>query len=139
MATVVPVLASVLAANGTALGTGTAGATIAQGDVLYADGTDGGDLKLADSSAALTAAVVGIALNAALDKQPVDFIKSGTLTIGTDGGAPPAAGEPYFLSTTAGKIDDALPASGEFATVLGIGLTSSTMKVGIVVSGASLA
>ena len=139
MTTVVPVVANVLAATGAALGTGTAGATIAQGDVLYADGTDGGDLKLGDSSGVLTAAVVGIALNAALDKQPVDFIKSGTLTIGTDGGAPPAAGEPYFLSTTAGKIDDALPASGQFATVLGIGLTSSTMKVGIVVSGVALA
>jgi len=138
MTTVVPVAASVLAATGTALGTGTAGATIVQGDVLYADGTDGGDLKLADSSAVLTAAVVGIALNAAEDKQPVDYIRSGTLTLGA-GGAPPAAGEPYFLSTTAGKIDDALPASGEYATVLGIGLTATTMKVGIVVSGVALA
>ena len=129
MATINPVDASVLGVTGASLGTGFAGATIKQGDVLYADSTDGGDLKLADSSAEASAVVVGIALNAGADKQPIDYIKSGTLAIGSVTGA----GEVYFLSTTAGEIIDTLPASGEYSTVLGIGLTSTTFKVGIVV------
>ena len=134
MPTINPVDASVIAATGASIGTGTAGQTIVQGDVLYADSTDGGDLKLADSSALLTAAVVGIALNAAADKQPMDYIKSGTLSVGSV----TTLGATYFLSTTAGQIIDTLPASGEFSVVLGIGLTSSTFKVGIVVSGVAV-
>ena len=123
-----PVLASIAAATGATLGSGTAGATIAQGDVLYADGTDGGDLKLADDGALASSAVVGIALNAASDGQPIDYIKSGTLTFGA---ATTSAGAPYFLSTTAGNLMNTIPASGNFSSFLAVGLSTSTMKVGI--------
>ena len=130
MADISPTVANVLAATGASLGTGTAGVNITQGELLYSDGTDGGKLKLADDLDAATSAVVGISLNAALTNQPVDFIKSGTLTFGTV-----VVGDIYALSTTAGVMMDTQPATGNFASSIAIGLTTATLKVLINNSG----
>ncbi len=127
MANLTPTVGSILAAAGSSLGSGTAGATITQGDVLYLD-TAAATYKLADDGADTTALVVGIALNAASATQPIDFIKEGTLTFGA---ATCTAGAPYFLSTTAGLLMDTIPASGNQSVLIAIGLTTSTMKVGI--------
>ena len=50
--------------------TGTAGATITQGQPLYKDSTDSNHLKPTDADVAASAACVGIALSAASDGQP---------------------------------------------------------------------
>ncbi len=111
---------------------GIAGATITAGQSIYADATDGGDLKLADASAVATAAAVGVALHAASDKQPLAYIASGDF----DPGATVAVGVVYAVSATAGGI--ALVAdigSGEFKTTLGVGTSTSNIRVQVQVSG----
>ena len=127
MANLTPTLASILAAADVQVGTGTAGTTITQGDVLVLN-TSTNRYDLADDGAASTALVAGIALNAASSTQPIKFIKSGTLTFGA---ATCTAGAPYFLSTTAGLLMDTIPATGNQAVLIAIGLTTSTMQVGI--------
>jgi len=127
MADLTPTVASILAAAGPSLGSGTSGATITQGDAIYLD-TSTNTYKLADDGDAATALVAGIALNIASASQPVDFIKAGTLTFGA---ATTTAGAPYFLSTTAGALMDTIPASGNQSVLIAIGLGTATMQVGI--------
>ena len=127
MADITPTVGSVLAAVGATLGSGTAGTTIIQGDVIYLDTSDS-TYKLADDGFASTALVAGIALNIASVNQPVDFIKAGTLAFGN---ASTTAGAPYFLSTTAGNLMNTIPASGNQSVLIAIGLTTSAMQVGI--------
>lgn len=127
MADLNPTEASVLAAAGSSIGTGTSGATITQGQAIYLDTSDN-TYKLADDGAASTALVAGIALNVASASQPIDFIKAGTLSFGS---AITTAGAPYFLSTTAGALMDTIPASGNQSVLIGIGLGTTSMQVGI--------
>ena len=130
MAVITVTQASVFAATGSSVGTGVAGVTVARGDCVYLASDGKYDLADANDSEA-TAVVAGIALNGASDGQPLDFIKAGTLTVG----AVATIGLVYYLSQTAGGIDDAVPAQNDWVTTLGIGLTSSTIKVSINVGG----
>jgi hypothetical protein len=62
---------------------GVAGATITAGMPLYADASDGGKLKPADADASAAAAtVVGIALHAAADEQPIAYCAAGLINLG---------------------------------------------------------
>ena len=103
-------------------GTGTAGATITAGQLLYLDsGTS--TLKLCDSNASQAAATcVGIALHAALANQPIRYQTSGDITIGgtlTVGGI-------YVASATAGGLAPVADlATGMYTTVVIIGRTSA--------------
>ena len=123
--------ADVIAAAGSSLGTGTSEGTITAGDVVYLN-TSTSRYALADADVEATSVVAGIALNGASASQPFDFIKSGTLTVG----AQATTGLVYYLSPTAGQFDDAVPASSDYVTTLGIGLTSTTISINIHVSGA---
>jgi hypothetical protein len=115
---------------------GTAGATLTAGQAVYLDSTDG-KYKLADSDS-VTAAVrqpVGIALNGAASGQPVLVQYDGPVTIG----ATLTAGLAYYLSKTAGGICPVADiASGGYATIIGIALSTTVLDIKIHQSGVAV-
>ena len=132
MADLDPTEATVVAAADAQLGSGTSGATITQGMPIYLN-TATGKYELCDADFEARAVCAGISLNVASDTQPVDFIKSGTLTIPVATAI--TVGLQYYVSGFAGNINEATPSSGNYVTSLGIGLTTSSMIVSITVSG----
>jgi hypothetical protein len=114
---------------------GTAGATITAGQVVYFDDTTG-KYKLADSDgAAALRSPRGFALNGASDGQPLAVHTKGKLTIG----ATMTAGLAYYLSKTAGGICPVADiASGGYATVLGIASSTTVLEVNITESGVAV-
>lgn len=109
--------------------TGTAGATITAGQALYIDTSDSNKLKLAQATSTKYA-FAGIALHAAASGQPIAYVtQDAELTIG----ATVAVGVVYGLSDTAGGICPVADnGSGDYATVIGIGV--STTKISVLVS-----
>lgn len=98
---------SVLKGSNAKTRTGTAGATITAGQVVYEDTSDSNKLKLADNDASSTTSnPVGIALHGAASGQPLtyvyeddDFTPGGTLSLSAA-----ADTAVYCLSSTAGGI-----------------------------------
>ena len=124
--------ANVSAGAGATLDTGTAGATITAGQVLYKDTTDSNKLKLADQDAAATAVVAGVAVHGAASGQPLDYIKGGTLNL--VGGV--TIGRIYAVSSTAGGIASATDVTtSKWVPTLGIGTATSALSVKVHVSG----
>jgi hypothetical protein len=114
---------------------GTAGATITAGQLVYLDTSDM-KFKLADSNGAAALRVPnGIALNGASNGQPLSVQKGGDITIG----GTLTAGIPYFLSDTPGGLCP-LPdiGAGEFSCIIGIAKSTSVLAVNIQPSGVSL-
>lgn len=107
--------------------TGLAGATIARGNPLYKDSSDGGRLKPADADAQASSVFAGFALNDAGDEQPVEYgYGDGTLTVGGTG---VTVGQVYVVSTGAGGIAPYSDlGAGDFVTYLGVGASTSTIK-----------
>lgn len=126
--------ANVIKADGAVTATETAGETIAAGQVLYRH-TDSKLYKaLADT--APHAAAVGVALNAATVNQPCTYISSGPYACG----ATVAVGAFYGVTDTAGGL--ALlseRATADFVTVVGYGLTTSTLQIAIAKTGLAMA
>lgn len=129
--------ASVLPGSGAKKVTGTAGATIAAGQVVYLDSADD-KYKLADNNSA-TAAVrspAGIALHGAASGQPLTIQSAGPITIG----ATVTAGVAYYLSDTPGGIcpvADLL--TGEYPVVLGLATSASVIQIDMQEAGVALA
>jgi hypothetical protein len=114
---------------------GTAGAAITQGQPVYLDSVTG-TLFPADADVLASAAVVGIALNAASTGQPVAYQTSGPITIG----ATVVVGTAYYASTTAGGIClESDLATGDFATFLGFATTTTVITLDIKASGVAKA
>lgn len=122
---------SVTAANVIGLGTtedGTAGATITAGQLVYKDTTDANKFKLTDSDSATAAVreIFGVALNSASSGQPLRVLKGGIMTLN----AVVTVGEIYVASDTAGGI---MPEGdleiGDYVQVLGIGTSTTTIKI----------
>lgn len=129
--------ANVAAGSGAKKTTGTAGATITAGQVVYLDAADS-KYKLADCDSATVAArsPVGIALHAASNGQPLTVLTSGPVTIG----ATVTGGVAYYLSGTAGGICPiADVASGDYVSIIGIATSASVLDVKIHESGFALA
>ena len=106
---------------------GIAGASLTAGQVVYADASDSGKIKLADANAsATTANVLGIAAHAAASGQPVRvIIWDDDLTIGA---TVSMTAPVYVLSGTAGGIaPTADVTTGWYPVVLFI--SKSTTKV----------
>jgi hypothetical protein len=75
--------ASVVPSTNAVKRTGTAGATITAGQLVYKDASDSNKIKLADNDASAAATVVGIALNGASSGQPITYAETDPeLTIG---------------------------------------------------------
>ena len=112
---------------------GILGGTVAAGMPVRKQ-TDGTFIAATDASAA-GAAVEGIALSGGAVSQPFTYQKSGNINLG----ATVAAGKVYVLSTSGGiaPVDDI--AGTEFVTVVGVGISTSLVKMGIVQSGVAAA
>ncbi len=129
--------ANVISGSGATRVTGTAGASITAGQVVYKDSSDG-KYKLADCDSA-TAAVrspAGIALHAASTGQPLTIQSAGPITIG----ATVTAGVAYYLSATPGGIAPVADlASGDYPVILGIATSASVIDIDIQEAGVALA
>lgn len=128
--------ASVVPTTGYTKDTGIAGATITAGQTVYKDSTDSDKLKLADANATTaTATVVGIALHAAASGQPLTIITGGIL----NPGATVTVGTIYVVSATAGGIAPSTDlVTGWYVGILGVGITSSTIRIGLNMSGVAV-
>ena len=127
--------ANVVASANAVRESGTAGATITAGQLVYLDTTDM-KYKLADNNGAAALRVPnGVALNGAANNQPLVIQKAGDITIG----ATMTAGVAYYLSDTPGGICPVADlASGEYPCIIGIAKSTSLMDVGIHPSGVAL-
>lgn len=128
---------NVIAGNGTPTKTGTAGAAIAAGEIVYLDTAATGKWQLADSDAASAeargrTANVGVALNSAAANQPLVVQTGGPVTLG----AVLTAGSAYYLSGTAGKICPLADVSGgEYYVLLGLAASTSVLNLDVQYSG----
>ena len=113
------------------------GATVTAGQTVYADPADAGRYKLADADSATAAvrATAGIALNSGSAGQPADVQEGGRI----NPGATVAVGTIYVQSDTPGGI---MPAAdletGDFVTVLGVGVSASQIELSIHRSGVAV-
>jgi len=127
--------ANVVAGSDAVRESGTAGATITAGQLVYLDTSDM-KYKLADANGAAALRVPnGIALNGASNGQPLSVQKGGDITIG----GTMTAGIPYFLSDTPGGLCP-LPdiGTGEYSCIVGIAKSTSVLAVNIQPSGVAL-
>ncbi len=128
MADLAPTAANVVKYSGSTTRTGTAGATIVAGDVLYLDSATS-TLKLALADTAAKAAAVGIALDGGASGQPIVYLAAGGINPGV--GATVAIGTYYCVSdNAAGKIAPLADISAEkYITGLGFGTTTTRIEV----------
>jgi hypothetical protein len=128
--------ASVVAGSNSTRESGTAGATIAAGKLVYKDSTSGKFLLADTNSATLEArAPRGIALHAAENNQPLTIHKAGDITIG----ATLTAGTDYYASDTPGGIcPRADVGSTENVVLIGLAKSTTVLAVDIQVSGVTL-
>ena len=128
--------ANVLAGTNSTHKSGTSGATITAGQVVYLEDSSN-TWKLADNNSA-TAAVrtaQGIALNGASAGQPLFVLTGGDITIG----GTLTAGVAYYLSDTPGGICPVADVgSGEYSCLLGMATSASVLSVAIKYSGVAL-
>lgn len=116
--------------------TGTAGATITAGKVVYLDPISG-KWKLADSDSAtvIERQAGGISLNSASDGQPLSVLIAGDITIN----ATLTAGMDYYLSSTPGGIcPRADIGAGESVCLLGLAKSTTVLAVDIQFPNVSL-
>lgn len=115
---------------------GVAGEALSAGDVVYADSADSDELKQAiHTGTAAQAAAVGIVLADAADTAAVTYITAGELSLGSI----LTAGAVYVVSGTAAKIAiTGDQGSGDYTTVIGAALSTSTLKVKFVVGGVAV-
>lgn len=125
---------SVVKGTGATTETLFAGAAITAGQSLYKDASDANKAKLTDADSATAAARVfyGIALNGAASGQPVVVQTGGIITIG----ATVAVGVAYYLSDSPGGICPfADLESGDYPTIIGIGVSTTQIKIGPLAAG----
>lgn len=112
----------------------TAGAAITAGQSVYKDASDGNKAKLfdADSATAAARSFYGIALNGAASGQPVVVQTGGNITIG----ATVAVGVAYYASDTPGGICPFSDLeSGDYPTIIGIGISTTQIKIQPIAAG----
>lgn len=112
---------------------GTLGATATAGQVVYRDAAASYKYKLAQATGGVTADARGILLNGGAAGQPAEIVRSGLYAPG----GTVIVGMVYVVSPAAAggiaPVSDL--GSGHFVTVLGVGVTSSLILVGLTASG----
>lgn len=112
---------------------------IAAGQAVYEDLVQGGKANLTDADLAVSALCVGIAVNTAKAGEPVKVATFGNI-ITASTGTPLVVGRSYFLmAATAGAIVPEAdlgtdPTTGDFATFVGIALSTTALLVAPVAS-----
>jgi hypothetical protein len=128
--------ANVAAGSDAVIESGTAGATITAGQLVYRDEADG-KYKLVDCDSATAAArnPRGIALNGAANGQPLKIQRSGDITMG----ATLVAGTTYYAAPTAGDVGPLGDvASGDDPIIIGIAKSASVLQMRIVDPGVTI-
>ena len=137
MADLAVTAANVVRGTGAKVETGIAGAVITAGQAVYKDAADSDRFKLADADSG-TAAVRttrGIALNGAAVNQPLAVQLEGRIVIG----AAVAVGTIYVQSDVPGAIRPAADnGSGDYVTILGVGVSTSEIDLFIRPSGVAV-
>lgn len=114
--------------------TGYAVVAVAAGEWVYKDAATSDKFRLTDSSAVESARAYGMAVNTAAAGEPLTVAKSGT-TI-TQVGTTFAKNVPLAVSTNAGKMAPVADVtSGLYGCLLGIGLSTTTFKIQIQITG----
>lgn len=113
-----------------------AGATITAGQLVYRNSTTGKYQPVdSDSATAEARTPEGIALHGASDNQPLSIQTAGDITIG----ATVAVGTVYVASDTAGGI---MPTTdletGDYVTIVGVGISTSAIRLGFNSSGVAV-
>lgn len=110
---------------------GICGEAISAGQSVF-EAADG-DIELCENDQTVVeAASRGISLNDGAAGQPIEYQTDGEITFN----AVLAAGAVYIVGAAPGGIaPEADAVSGEFVTVLGVGLSTTSMKLGILQSG----
>lgn len=128
MADVTFTAGSVLPGTNAVVVEGVAGATITQGLAVYFDGSE---YLVADCTDAAKDAPVGFALTSSIDNGPIKVQQSGAMTCDNL-----TAGGVYVLSA-AGKICPAadLNLTTDYATIMGVAASATSLIIGITVSG----
>ena len=122
--------ANVQPASNAVILSGTFGATITAGQVVYELSSDN-EWYLADADVLATSVVAGIAINGGSDGQAGDIQIVGDIDLG----ATLTVGQIYVLSTTAGGIAPTVDtASGDYVTVLGVATAADSMMMEILIS-----
>ena len=139
MADLTQTAGSVIKGAGARLNTSyTAGEAITAGMPIYLKSSDSKWYKAlsANTASAAQAAATAIALNSAAIDQPVVAQEAGTLAIG----ATVAVGIFYYLSNTAGGICPVADlGSGDFVTIIGYGVSTTSITLALLVTGQNLA
>ena len=104
----------------------TAGATITAGQAVYKDSTDSNKIKLADCTTDPAYECVGIALNGASDGQPIDYVVKDQ---GFNPGFTGAIGDIVILSTSGNLAPSADLAAADYAVIVGVFTTTSTLNM----------
>jgi len=125
----------VLDASDTTVIAGHFGEAVTAGQTVYLKASDG-LYWLADADASAdTAAAKGIAMNGGAAGQPCEVGIGGTV----DPGFTVTVGTIYVLSGTAGGIAPVADlASGDYVTIVGVGITASSLKLLMIVSGVAV-
>lgn len=120
---------------------GTAAETITAGQPVY---IDDGKLRPAVATSAYAADAVGVALNGGAVDQPIEYLlleQGAVIDLGAAAAA--AAGKIYVVSGSAGGLsphtDATTPATGEYATVVGVGIGNNRVALGKIASGVAAA
>ena len=111
-----------------------AGETIAAGEPMYQDSSDGGKMKLGQADVAATATTRWIAVNSASDGQPITGQKGGDIDLG----AVLVIGETYVLSAAAagGIAPEGDLVATNIVTVLGVADAADNLVMVVNASGA---
>ena len=112
------------------------GATVVQGQFVYADPSAQNKFKLGIATSPVSANVVGMARNAGGDGQPADIGTAGEI----ESASGLTVGLVYCLSdTVAGGImpsaDLITAPTGTYTTVIGVATATTKLKLGILASG----
>lgn len=121
--------ANVVSGSNASIASGTAGAAIAAGDVVYlASASKKWLLADADSTTAEARKAIGFALNTATLNQPVSVQIGGDITLG----GVLTAGTSYFLSDEPGKACPVADlATGDYVCLLGLAKSTSVLAIDV--------
>lgn len=114
---------------------GTAGATITQGQSLYSDSTDSYKIKLTTTATTAASTCVGIALNAASAGQKVDFCYSDPAF--TPGSTQLSGDDVWLFDATPGAltITKADLEAADYVVHMGTYVSTTTMNLNITQGG----
>ena len=128
---------SFIAGSGAVTAYGTAGEAVARGNAVYLKASDNEYYK-ADCTSADSDAVAGFALNDAANGQPIKIITGGTVAC-DDVNLSAAADKAVYVLGEAGAICPVADlAADDYVTVVGAAVTTTSLKIGIIVTGAQI-